>query len=94
MDLIVRVKEIKGHCPVYEEGDSFIIRDSYRLESEKPLCMHSLAAILPFYNALRTAKPFELGLAGKADESKAYVQCPDAVGYTGGGTVVFEIERA
>jgi hypothetical protein len=26
-----------------------------RLVSEKPLCMHSLAAILPFYNALRFA---------------------------------------
>ncbi len=93
MDLVVRVKEIKGHCPVYKEGDSFRLEDGYRLVSDIPLCMHSLAALLPHYNALRVSPPEEWGLAGKADKSKAYVQCLDAMSYTDGGTVVFEISR-
>ena len=44
MDLIVRVKEIKGTCSVYKLGDTFKLKDGYRLVSEIPLCMHSLAA--------------------------------------------------
>ena len=43
MDLIVRVKEIKGTCSVYKLGDTFKLKDGYRLVSEIPLCMHSLA---------------------------------------------------
>jgi hypothetical protein len=53
MHLLVRVAEIKGRCPVYAVGDSFRLEDGYRLVSEIPLCMHSLAALLPYYNALR-----------------------------------------
>ncbi len=53
MPLLVRVAEIKGRCSVYEVGDSFRLEDGYRLVSEIPLCMHSLAALLPYYNALR-----------------------------------------
>ena len=45
MDLIVRVKEIKGTCSVYKLGDTFKLKDGYRLVSEIPLCMHSLAAL-------------------------------------------------
>jgi uncharacterized repeat protein (TIGR04076 family) len=55
MDLQITVKRIEGFCPVYAVNDSFVLEDGYRLVSEKPLCMHSLAAILPFYNALRFA---------------------------------------
>lgn len=93
MDLIVTVKEIKGRCPVYEVGDCFKLEDGYRLVAEKPLCMHSLASLLPHYNALRVSESSKWGLAGKSDTDKAYVQCLDPAGYTGGGTVIFEVSR-
>ena len=65
MDIVVRVKEIKGTCSVYKVGDTFKLKDGYRLVSEIPLCMHSLAALLPHYNALRISKPDRWGLAGR-----------------------------
>jgi len=91
MTLLIKVKGIRGHCPVYKVGDSFLIKDGYKLVSKIPLCMHSLACIMPYYVALsRGAKPEELGL-GK--EEKAYVRCLEpGPKYTLGGTVVFEIE--
>ena len=93
MDLVITVKEIKGTCPVFSEGDSFRLVDGYILTSEKPVCMHSLASLLPHYNALRISKPSDWSLAGKDDSSKAYIQCLDAMDYTGGGTAIFEISR-
>jgi uncharacterized repeat protein (TIGR04076 family) len=93
MNLVIRVKEIKGHCPVYEVNDSFKLIEGYKLVSEKPLCMHSLAALLPYYNALTISPPQKWGLAGKDNKNKAYVQCLDAQTYTDGGTVIFEINR-
>ncbi len=94
MDLIIRVKEIKGRCPVYEVGDTFTLAKGFRLVADKPLCMHSLASLMPIYNALRFAPPNKFGLAGKEDKSKAYSQCLDPVSYTGGGTVTFEVSRS
>jgi uncharacterized repeat protein (TIGR04076 family) len=91
MDLVVRVREIKGHCPVYKVGDAFALESGYKLVTKIPLCMHSLASLLPHYNALRVSKPEDWGLAGKDDRAKAYVQCLDPMAYTGGGTVIFEI---
>jgi len=35
-DLVVRVKEIKGHCPVYKVGDTFALESGYRLVTEIP----------------------------------------------------------
>lgn len=93
MNLVVTVKEIKGYCPVYEVNDRFILIDGYKLVSEKPLCMHSLAALLPHYNALSISPPGRWGLAGKQDKTKAYVQCLDAHQYTDGGTAIFEISK-
>lgn len=93
MDLVVRVKEVKGYCPVYKVGDAFTLESCYRLVTEIPLCMHSLASLLPHYNALRVSRPDEWGLAGKDDRTKAYVQCLDPMAYTDGGTVIFEISR-
>lgn len=90
-DLQITVKEIAGSCPVYEEGDSFTIAGGYKLKTEGTLCTHSLASILPYYITLsRGTSPSELGL-GRGE--KAYIQCLDPCGYTGGGTVVFEISR-
>ncbi len=93
MHLLVRVAEIKGRCPVYKVGDRFRLEDGYRLVSNIPLCMHSLAALLPHYNALRVSDPDKWGLAGKEDKTKAYVQCLGAASYTDGGTATFEISR-
>lgn len=93
MYLLVRVVEITGRCAVYKVGDSFRLEDGYRLVSHIPLCMHALAALLPFYNALRVSEPKQCGLAGKDNSAKAYIQCPDVVSYTGGGTVIFEISK-
>ena len=93
MDLKVTVCKVKGHCPIYRLGDGFLLRDGYRLELHGPACMHALASLLPYYNALRFATPEQLGIAGTADRDRAYVQCLDPCEYTGGGTVVFEISR-
>ena len=91
MDIVVTVKEIKGHCPTYEVGDSFTLKAGYQLESDKPVCMHGLASLMPYYNALRVSEPKQWGLEGKEDRSKAYIHCPDPSDHTGGGTVVFEV---
>ena len=93
MDLVIKVKEIKGNCPVYKVNDSFILKDGYKLVSKIPLCMHSLASILPHYNALTVSSPDNWGLAGREDKTKAYIQCLDARPYTDGGTAIFEISR-
>ena len=93
MYLLVNVVAIKGHCPVYKMGDSFRLEDGYRLVADIPLCMHALAVLMPFYNTLRFCEPKQLGLAGKYNSTSAYVQCPDAVSSTDGGTVIFELRR-
>lgn len=92
-DLEIRVISIKGFCPVYTSGDFFVILDGYKLRAERPLCMHSLVSLLPYYVPLsRGFSPRELGLASR-EEEVAYVQCLDPCEYTGGGTVVFSIRR-
>jgi uncharacterized repeat protein (TIGR04076 family) len=93
MDLIVRVKEIKGTCPVYSLGDSIVIREGYILDTKRSseVCMHSLASLMPYYVALsKGVPPQTLGLSG-AKEERAYLQCLDPCDITGGGTVIFEI---
>lgn len=91
MKLVIRIKEIKGTCPVYKEDDTFVIEEGYKLVSDIPLCMHSLSSIMPYYIPLsRGVSSESLGLA-KEDVQKAYIQCLDPCKYTGGGTVVFEI---
>ena len=93
MDIKVTVKEIRGKCPTYKKGDSFVLKAGYQLVSDGPVCMHGLAALMPYYNALRVSEPSEWGLEGKEDQSKAYIQCPDPYDCTGGGTVIFEISK-
>ena len=93
MDLIVRVKEIKGTCPVYNLGDSVVIREGYILDTKRSseVCMHSLASLMPYYVALsKGVSAKTLGLSG-AKEGCAYLQCLDPCDITGGGTVIFEI---
>ncbi len=93
MDIVVKVVEVRGHCPTYRVGDSFTLKAGYQLVSEGPVCMHGLAALMPFYNALCVSGPAQWGLEGKKDKSKAYIQCPDPFDCTDGGTVIFEISK-
>lgn len=91
-DLNVKVVKIKGDCPVYNIGDTFSIKNGYKINSEKELCMHSLASILPHYNSLsRGITADQLGLSKNNDKEKAYLQCLDPCDYTGGGTVIMEV---
>jgi len=93
VDLVVRVKKIVGHCPVYKVGDTFVLEEGYKINPKKSctICMHSLASILPYHIALTEGvNPKKIGLAKEGN--KAYVQCLDPMKYTGGGTVTFEIE--
>ncbi|ASJ09813.1 TIGR04076 family protein [Thermococcus sp. P6] len=90
--LEIRVKEIRGRCPVFKPGDRIIVEGpEIKLDESDALCTHALASLLPYMVALRKGvKPEEIGL-GK--EGKAYVQCPDpGKPYTDGGTVIFEIK--
>ncbi|MCK4320916.1 TIGR04076 family protein [candidate division WOR-3 bacterium] len=91
MRLIVEVIDIKGNCPVYKIGNTFSLIDGYKLKSEKPICMHSLASFLPIYSALsKGIKPKDLGLG---EGEKAYFQCLDPYLRTGGGTVIFSVYK-
>ena len=91
--LIIKVLKIKGTCPVYKVGDSIVIDGGYKLslkETDK-VCMHSLASIMPYYVALSQGVDAKtLGLAREGN--KAYLQCLDPCEFTGGGTVIFEVE--
>lgn len=93
MDLIIKVIEIIGNCPVYKAGDSIILEEGYKINPKKSctICMHSLASIIPYHIALSGGiSPKQIGLAKEGN--KAYVQCLDPCKYTGGGTVIFHIE--
>jgi uncharacterized repeat protein (TIGR04076 family) len=92
--LVIKVREIVGRCPVYKMGDKIVIEDGCRvnLKETTAICMHSLLAVMPYYVALsRGIEAKELGLAKQGN--KAFIQCLDPCKHTGGGTVVFEIER-
>ena len=92
-DLLVRVKEIQGNCPVYKIGDAFWIHDGFRLEvpAGQTVCLHGLSSLMPFYRTLAAGiPPRQVGLAC-GDGRAACVQCPDAARFTGGGTVTFEV---
>lgn len=89
MKLIIKVVEIKGPCPVYKKGDKIVFDEGYRLNLKETdaVCIHSLASVLPYYNALyRGVPPEDMGLG------EGYVQCLDPKKYTGGGTVTFKIK--
>jgi uncharacterized repeat protein (TIGR04076 family) len=95
VNLVIRVVEIKGSCPVYEIGNTIVLKGGYVLDPKEtgPVCMHSLASILPYYVALsRGIRAKDLGLS-RDDSEEAYVQCLDPCEITGGGTVRFEISR-
>ena len=94
MNLEIKVKEITGVCPVYKVGDQIILEEGYKInlsKSSKTICMHSLSSLMPYYVALsKGILPKDLGLAKEGN--KAFIQCLDPCKYTGGGTVIFEIQ--
>ena len=95
MHLKIEIVDIKGHCSVYRIGDIFCLKAGYILESGLPcsVCLHSLASILPYYNAIgHGVDPHVLGIASEPGKP-ARVQCLDPCSYTGGGTVVLEMKR-
>jgi len=93
MRMVIEVKEIKGHCPVYAVGDVFVLDKGYILDPAQScrVCLHSLASVMPYYVALSHGiRPTKLGLA-RQERGVAYVQCPDPCSRTGGGTVILEL---
>jgi len=45
--LEIAVHKIRGHCPVYEEGDKIVIDDpEIVLEETNALCTHALSTLL------------------------------------------------
>lgn len=95
MDLQITIVDIKGYCPVYKTGDIFYLKEGYILDPERscPVCMHSLASLMPYYTALsRGINPADLGLIPSSDKP-THVQCLDPCSYTGGGTAVIEIKK-
>ena len=92
------VEDIRGRCPAYRTGDRLVLDHGFRfnLTETTACCMHSLGAIMPFYCALaKGIRPKTMGLADKDDRegNKAWVHCPDPCERSGGGTVLFSIER-
>ena len=57
MDILVTVEEVRGSCATYKVGDSFTLKAGYKLVSDIPVCMHGLASLMPYYNALRVSEP-------------------------------------
>lgn len=93
-NLKITVSEIQGKCPVYKTGDSFYLKQGFILEPSRscPVCMHSLASIMPYHVSLSHGiSPADIGL-NKEESNKAFLQCLDPCAYTGGGTVIFEVE--
>ena len=95
MELVIKVVEVKGKCPVYKLGNKITLKEGYILEpfASDRVCMHSLASILPYYVALaKGVHAKDLGLSQKGS-AEAYVQCLDPCEITGGGTVRFQMSK-
>ena len=93
--LVIKAKEIRGKCPVFEVGDRIAIDVPKIISKETDaLCVHALGSMLSMIVALSRGVSFkELGLA-KEEGEVGYVQCLDpGPPHTHGGTVLFEIER-
>lgn len=94
--LEITVHEIKGHCPVYQEGDLITIRDpEIDLDKTNALCTHALSTILHYITILEHDWiPLALGLTSEDDQDHAYLQCVDpGKPYTDGGTVIFKCRK-
>ena len=94
--LEIKVREIRGRCPVYKVGGKIVIDDP-RIILNRPdaLCTHALSTLLHYVTILEHDWcPVKLGLTKPDDSEHAYMQCVDpGRPYTKGGTVIFECRR-
>jgi len=66
-NLLIKVIQIKGHCPIYRVGTTFRIVQGFKLLTDESLCMHSLALLMPYYVALSwRMNSVEVGFEPKA----------------------------
>jgi len=94
--LIIKVKEIRGTCPVFKPGDKIVIDGpEINLKESDAVCIHALSNLSTVIVALREGiHPYKLGLAPTEDSKVAYYRCFDpGPPYTEGGTVLFEVKR-
>ena len=93
-EVIIEVSSIKGTCPVYKQGDKFVVcMPELIVSPQTKICIHAFLAIQTFIQALaRGYSAKELGI-GPTDDL-GYAQCPDpGPPYTKGGTVIFKLIR-
>jgi uncharacterized repeat protein (TIGR04076 family) len=94
--LEIKIREVRGNCPVYKVGDKIVI-DGPRILLDKTdaLCTHALSTLLHYVTVLEHDWcPVELGLTTPEDPEHAYMQCIDpGKPYTEGGTVIFKCHR-
>jgi len=93
--LVIKVKEIRGKCPVFKLGDKITVESPKIIPEETDaICIHALGSMLTMIVALSRGINFKtLGLATE-EGNVGYVQCLDpGKPYTQGGTVLFEIRR-
>lgn len=94
--LEIRVREIRGRCPVYKVGDKIVVDDPrILLDKTDAICTHALSTLLHYVTILEHDWcPLKLGLTTSRDLDCAYMQCADpGEPYTQGGTVIFECRR-
>jgi len=94
--LEIKVREIRGTCPVYKVGDKIVIDDpKILLDKTDGLCTHALSTLLHYVTILEHDWcSVKLGLTTPEDPNHAYMQCVDpGQPYTEGGTVIFECRR-
>lgn len=89
--LEITVRILEGSCPIYKEGSSFSIVGGHQLTvKHNPVCMYSLASIMPYYASLsKGVSPKQLGIG---DEKVGTVQCLGQCGVSS-GKIAFEIKR-
>jgi uncharacterized repeat protein (TIGR04076 family) len=90
--IVIRVRTIKGTCPVFEKGDKIVIDGASLVKEESDAyCVWAAMSFTPYLIAARTGIPgSNLGLSN--EDRPYYVQCLDpGPPLTPGGTVTFEI---
>lgn len=92
--VIIKVKEVRGHCPIYKPGNCIVLEWFYiKCDESKDVCLHAICAMSTLLSAfMHGVSAKELGIGSRDDVG--YLQCPDPGSpYTCGGTVVFELRR-
>ncbi len=89
----VIVEKVRGNCPLYRPGASFIVEGYYIKPGRTPICIHAFSAMLTLLSAFsHGTSASDLGIG--SEEDVGYLQCPDpGAPYTRGGTVTFKLVR-